>query len=232
MRWQRAALLALLSIVVLAGCVTFVVPLGEVPHYSGGKVDTVRLKVDPVKDGKGNLIGVKIDQSHHDSGVVEPGDRIVWVCDCPEGAEFAVEKLHFAGDLDKLVDVLSRTGDDGRSELDRLGQALESLQRSLPAPQGQEMVADKLWDQEAKPEGDRQLLGFTAVALQNLRETLVPEQSHPLFENWSPPSRFVRARETIRSAPVAQGIGHELWKFTWKVRVKGHPKSESSRSPT
>lgn len=191
--------------VVLAGCV------------SGRAPETIKLKVHLIKDEGGKPTGVKIDKTFHDSGVVSPGDQIAWVCDCPEGTEFTVEKLHFAGDLDQLVDLFSQT--ESEDEIERLSQALQAGEAS---PGGKEEAkAEEAVGQEAiQDEEVRRLV--TA-----LKSTLAPDQARPLFENWSPPAEFVRGTETIRSTPVAQGIGHGLWKFTWRVRLTGTETEES-----
>ena len=73
-----------LAIAVLASC---------------GHLQTVELHAGLSADGR----QVVIDETHHDSAGVRAGDRIEWVCRCPEGAEFTVENLHYAGALDPVT---------------------------------------------------------------------------------------------------------------------------------
>ncbi|MGH2626395.1 MAG: hypothetical protein ACRDHY_07075 [Anaerolineales bacterium] len=175
---------------------------------------TIELRVNVERDAGGQPIAVEIDKTFHDSAVVGPGDRVEWVCsNCPEGTEFAVENLHFAGDLDRLVDMFSET--EGRDERQQLSRTLQAQRASLEEP----------LDQQARQE--QEVLRLVSA----LKTTLAPDPSHPLFGDWSPPSRFVPANEAIPSPRAVLGVGDGFWKFTWKVRLTGDRASERSWDP-
>ena len=203
MRWQRAALVGVVSLMVLAGCVSSRAP------------ETIQLKVHLMKDEGGKPIGVEIDKAFHDSGVVGPGDRIAWICECPEGTEFRVEKLHFAGDLDYLVDLFSET--ESKKQVERLSETLQ-------APGAAAKAGEAGGQKAGQGEEARRLVAA-------LKSTLAPDESRLLFENWSPSDDWARPTETIPSTPVARGIGHGIWKFTWRVRLIGNEASEKSWDP-
>ena len=75
----------------------------------------------------------------------------------------------------------------------------------------------------------------TIALLTDLKSTLSPDEQRNLFrrtsENLLDPE-FVDGRARLRSpGRVAKGIGHGLWKFTWKVRKKGDPAAVDEWDP-
>lgn len=232
MRFQGSTLLALSALVMLAGC---------------AKVKKIEVRASVVKDGGGNPIGVKIDKTHHDTAVVTRGQRIEWACDCEEGIEFTLDNLRLAGDLDDIVEMLLRNGVENPEVLDRRVRELELLQRELgpsdPAP-GQDRAAqsgpsapmvdllaglkDLQWALNPAREWAKEHKRVRTEPLAQAPEELeraekVPEPARArtdLFvERWSPPD-FQAASEPIRSPRVGKFERHELWVFTWKVRLK------------
>lgn len=83
---------------VVAGtlCALMLVGCAESASSNGASaVETIGLKVVETATG-----GLEIDDSYHDTAVVFRGDRVEWKCDCPEGTEFTVDRLHLLKDLE------------------------------------------------------------------------------------------------------------------------------------
>jgi hypothetical protein len=200
---------ALLAVVVAWGC---------------GRGTTKTIEVHAVAHDGGARVEILKDRAHHDSVVVEPGDRIAFICsDCPQGAEFTVEDIHFLGDLDDVVDALLAAG---LTDPARTGALIEGLEATTATTAQPAALAAGL------PATDPRL-AETATALRSLRAAFPSppgggEYEAPrLFDRWTPPG-FTRAADRIVTDPVAKLDRTGLWKFTWKVRLAG---SEDSWDP-
>lgn len=170
MRLRSSLVLVVTAMMALAGC---------------AKTIRVRVTLDPA----GNPV---FDKAFHDSAVVEPGDRITWVCQCPPGTEFSVTEPHFVVDLEHVLE------------------AVQEMEPAERAPAESEISRDTA----------------TAV-LTKLRSGLAAHGQRNLFARgqWDlddSKSAFKSGKARIPGpGRVAPGIGNSLWKFTWRVRLKG-----------
>lgn len=217
MRFHRS-LVPVLAIALLVGC-----------------VHTKKLEVwaKVVEDENGKR--VEINKGRHDSAVVQPGDRVAWVCHCDPGTQFTVENLHFVGDLEELAERLTYTKPKAGEELQDLGPTMERALAQLAAQAA--APEDTPREEAAKPLGEGRIrfagpVGDVLLVVKNEASPVGRERSS-LFvgEPAAPSVDFVAATRVIRSRRVAPGLGHELWKFTWKVRLIGDPNSVVTWDP-
>ena len=191
------------------------VPLVLAMTILGGCAKTIQVKVN--LDASGNPV---FDKSHHEIAFVKPGDRVVWTCRCPPGTEFTVADLRFVADLDDVDEFVLRYGTGNPKEIESEILGLESLQRKLSVAERPAESAEAMSEQ-------RPPLEETIELLKNLESVLFPEEQRNLFRGTSEnllDTEFVDGTERVRSpGRVAKGIGHGLWKFTWKVQRKGGP---------
>jgi hypothetical protein len=250
MKWQTGAL-AVLALAVLAGC----------PQRTPAPKQA-ELWVRVVEDAAGNK-KVEIDRSeeHHDSVVVEPGDRITWACldasapeteprPCPADVEFAIDELHYVGDLEQLVETLRRPVTFDPEQLAAVSQELQALQQqAVTAPPaqpegGEKRAAENLMRGRIHFEGPVGPMIRVVRDGDTLAAAPAGGPSRALFEDEPMPSvryletdeqlvplKFQSGDELIRSGRVAGGIGDSVWKFTWRVRLKGVPASEDTLDP-
>lgn len=202
MRFRRSLPPLVLAMVILGGC-----------------VQTVQLVVR--SDASGNPV---IDENHHAKPFVKPGDRVVWTCQCPPDTEFTVSDLYFVADLDDVFEFTIRHEielKDRKRHESRI-QGLESLQRKLS-------VADRPAESAEAMSEQLPPIQETIALLADLESTLSPDEQRDLFKQTSQSlmdsePKWVDGRARLRSPTrVAKGIGHGLWKFTWKVRKKSDP---------
>lgn len=200
--WRHALLVAVVAAAFLA---------------DGARAVEVEIEVRAtlVEDDSGKL-RVQIDKAYHDTAFVHSGDQITWVCECPPGTEFAVEDLSFIADLEEAAEMLIRVHGRG---VERLRRELESVQL-LSAERGGRQGRPGVWKETA---------AHALLLIKDLEATLTAAP-RKLFENWSPPG-FVDRASPIQSAPVVKDVGHGLFKFSWRVRLKGDPTSEDVWDP-
>ncbi len=193
-----------------------------------------------VDAGSGNR-RVDIDESKHDSAVVGPGDRVVWICHCPAGTEFTVEDLHFVGDLEDLAEKLSlRQAPLAEDELNR---TMEQMRAQAAGP-GAAAAAGP--GEAAAPEplvGGRirfEPVGGMLLVMKDFETAAPGERGRSLFVgrargaqslDFEHAPAFNDAARPMRSTRVAPGLGHELWKFTWRVQLIGDPESADTFDP-
>lgn len=197
------------------------VPLVLAMTILGGCAKTIQVKVN--LDASGNPV---FDKTHHEMAFVNPGDRVAWTCQCPPDTEFTVADLHFVADLNHVDEFLLRYGDP--KEIESEIQGLESLQRKLSVAERPAESAEAMSEQSRR-------IQETIALLTDLNSTLSPNEERNLFresmqEQWDP--EFVDGRARLRGpGRVAKGIGYGLWKFTWKVRLKGNPAAVDEWDP-
>lgn len=147
---------------------------------------------------------VVINDEHHMTAIVGPGDRVEWACRCDPELEFTVTDLRPILDLDHLTtpDMMEaleaaikegpESGTEGRLE------ALETLAPAFfAAPRAQYQAEQNAGGPSDVPGGWSSGVGEDAYT-----------------------------DGTFVSPPVPQGAGLVLWKFTWRVRHKeDHSKS-------
>jgi hypothetical protein len=216
MRFHRS-LVPVLAVALLVGC---------------GHTEKIELWATMVTDPQTGQKRVDIDESKHDSGVVRGGDRVAWVCHCPPGTEFTVEDLHLVADLEAFFDRLNETPALGAEE--DLARAVEQMRvrlaagvdtpRAEAAPGQQGEAAPKmLAGGRIRFEGP---IGGVLLVVNDAQTSLAREageEVHSLFVEGLLPAPFVDATRAIRSSRVAPLERHELWKFTWRVQMKGDP---------
>lgn len=138
------------------------------------------------------------DEAHHETAVVKPGDEIAWICrDCPPGTEFSVEGLHLVANLEHLVEMLSE-----------------------PPPADSADAAGEEDAREPYIEGSVSLV-WSDGELVVVRE---PASTEPV--DWAPPAGFKAAGERVLSGRLPPGTPHGVYKFTWRVRLKGSGEDE------
>ena len=203
-----SSVLVILVLPLLAGCRC---AEEKVQEEGVTKEDSVHAKLDE----NGN---VKIDyekEGDHDTVSLRPGDRVAWTCDgCPPGTQFAVQDLHLLVDLEQVVETLGEGPPPGQADPQAEFQELSRELESAPVP----------------GEGDaRKTLIEGKIALRWLGDGLLvvtrdlQEQAAVEPVEWAPPDVFVDAGERILSGPVPKDVVHGVWKFTWKVRLRGKP---------
>lgn len=210
MRLRKTSLLALVAITIL-------------PSWANAAEIAIRATLVEDENGKQR---VQIDRSYHNSAFVQPGDRITWVCECPPGTEFAVEGLRFAADLEEVAELMFRVGINDPGRLETLTRDLELVQLQLRAGETRHQASQKA---QRQPQVER-VIGSALTVIKDLQATLAEGRPRALFDSWSNPG-FVDGANPIQSAAVAEAIGHGLWKFTWRVRLKGEPESEDIWDP-
>lgn len=194
---SRILALTMLALVFLTACPE--PPSGDGPGNGPVEPDPILVEVHATVNEHGHI---EIHKEPHETAIVGPGQRVKWACVCGDGLEFTIADLRPMFDIDHLIKLYMEaqdeaTGGEGAAEAEDPTKVLERLAPAFfMAPRAHYQAQE---NGTGPPDVTR---GWSSGVGEN---------------------EFTDG--TFLSPRVPTGIGHILWKFTWRVRRQGDPGS-------